>query len=55
MGDVPRSEEEKTILKEQISKHNKYSSAQFVIHVGDIKSGNTSYVMKKIMNWSQII
>lgn len=42
MGDVPRSEEEKTILKEQISKHNKYSSAQFVIHVGDIKSGKTA-------------
>ena len=42
MGDVPRNEEEKTILQEQIIKHNKYSSAQFVIHVGDIKSGKSA-------------
>ncbi len=39
MGDVPRSEEEKLILQEQISKHNLYSTAQFIFHVGDIKSG----------------
>ncbi|MFC1759976.1 metallophosphoesterase family protein [Candidatus Neomarinimicrobiota bacterium] len=42
MGDVPRSDEEKIILLEQIRKHNQYSSAQFVIHVGDIKSGKST-------------
>ena len=41
MGDVPRSDEEKTILIEQVRKHNQYSSAQFVFHVGDIKSGDS--------------
>ena len=41
MGDVPRSEAEKIILQEQISKHNRQSPAQFVFHVGDIKSGST--------------
>ncbi|MEE9571851.1 MAG: hypothetical protein V3W20_02250 [Candidatus Neomarinimicrobiota bacterium] len=41
MGDVPRSETEKTILQEQIRKHNKQSKSQFVFHVGDIKSGQS--------------
>jgi len=41
MGDVPRNDEEKTILQEQIRKHNQHSSAQFVFHVGDIKSGKS--------------
>ena len=38
MGDVPRNEEEKIILTYQILNHNAKSSAQFMIHVGDIKS-----------------
>jgi len=41
MGDVPRNEEEKVNLQEQIRQHNQQSSAQFVFHVGDIKSGST--------------
>lgn len=41
MGDVPRSEVEKILLQEQIRKHNKSSPAQFVFHVGDIKSGKS--------------
>jgi hypothetical protein len=40
MGDVPRTEEEKTILTDQILHHNARSTAQFMIHVGDIKSGS---------------
>ncbi|MBC8402557.1 MAG: hypothetical protein H8E14_13800 [Candidatus Marinimicrobia bacterium] len=41
MGDVPRSETEKIILQEQIRQHNQQSPAQFVFHVGDIKSGSS--------------
>ena len=41
MGDIPRSDEEKIILQEQINKHNEFSQSQFVFHVGDIKSGDT--------------
>ena len=41
MGDVPRSDEEKVILQEQINKHNEFSQSQFVFHLGDIKSGDT--------------
>lgn len=41
MGDVPRSEAEKIILQQQIRQHNQQSPAQFVFHVGDIKSGST--------------
>ncbi|MBC8402420.1 MAG: hypothetical protein H8E14_13105 [Candidatus Marinimicrobia bacterium] len=41
MGDVPRSEAEKVLLQEQIRQHNQQSPAQFVFHVGDIKSGST--------------
>jgi len=40
MGDVPRTAAEKTILTEQIVKHNQLSQAEFMIHVGDIKSGS---------------
>jgi hypothetical protein len=41
MGDIPRSEAEKVILQEQIQQHNERSQAQFVFHVGDIKSGKS--------------
>jgi len=41
MGDVPRAEEEKVILQQQIKKHNQLSSSQFMVHVGDIKAGST--------------
>lgn len=41
MGDVPRSEAEKVLLQKQIDQHNQLSPAQFVFHVGDIKSGQT--------------
>ncbi|MEE9572418.1 MAG: hypothetical protein V3W20_05185, partial [Candidatus Neomarinimicrobiota bacterium] len=41
MGDIPRSDDEKIILQEQIIKHNKLSQSQFVFHVGDIKSGDS--------------
>jgi len=39
MGDVPRSHKEETILQKQISEHNRLSQAEFIVHVGDIKSG----------------
>jgi hypothetical protein len=39
MGDVPRSAAEDTLLQRQIQAHNKYSQAEFMLHVGDIKSG----------------
>lgn len=41
MGDTPRSDEEKIILQEQISMHNKLSQSQFLFHLGDIKSGES--------------
>ncbi|NOY61362.1 MAG: hypothetical protein GXO75_20810 [Calditrichaeota bacterium] len=39
MGDVPRSASEDTLLQKQISAQNKYSKSEFMVHVGDIKSG----------------
>ncbi len=39
MGDVPRSASEDTLLQRQIEAHNKYSPSEFMLHVGDIKSG----------------
>ncbi len=39
MGDVPRSVSEDTLLQRQITAHNKYSASEFMLHVGDIKSG----------------
>lgn len=41
MGDVPRSEEEKSLLQKQIITHNRLSSSRFMVHVGDIKAGST--------------
>jgi hypothetical protein len=40
MGDVPRSTSEDTLLQKQIAGHNKYSQSEFMLHVGDIKSGS---------------
>lgn len=39
IGDVPRSIHEDTLLQRQIEAHNQYSPSEFMIHVGDIKSG----------------
>jgi len=41
MGDVPRNAREDTILQKQIIAHNKYSDSEFMVHLGDIKSGST--------------
>ena len=41
MGDVPRSEKEDVLLQKQVKAHNEKSPAQFMVHVGDIKSGKT--------------
>lgn len=41
MGDVPRSDAEKEILRRQIDRHNAVGRARFVVHVGDIKSGQS--------------
>lgn len=40
MGDVPYSSSEVPILRTQIQNHNKYSPSEFMVHVGDIKSGS---------------
>lgn len=39
MGDVPRSTAEDTLLQQQIILHNQQSASEFMLHVGDIKSG----------------
>ena len=40
MGDVPRSVVEDTLLQKQIVLHNQKSASEFMLHVGDIKSGS---------------
>ena len=40
MGDVPYSNADVTTLRRQIVNHNKYSPSEFMVHVGDIKSGS---------------
>lgn len=42
MGDVPRSVLEDTLLQKQIETHNRFSESEFMVHVGDIKSGKSS-------------
>lgn len=39
MGDVPRSAHEDTLLQQQIIDHNRHSNSEFMLHLGDIKSG----------------
>lgn len=39
MGDVPRSAHEDTLLQQQITDHNRHSTSEFMLHLGDIKSG----------------
>ena len=41
MGDVPRSAFEDTLIQKQIAAHNRFSPSEFMLHVGDIKDGNT--------------
>jgi len=41
MGDVPRSNTEDIIIQEQIKQHNEMSESEFMVHVGDIKTGKT--------------
>lgn len=41
IGDVPYGESQITGLKEKIDLHNNTSNSEFVVHVGDIKSGQT--------------
>ena len=40
MGDVPRSVHEDTLLQQQIVIHNRHSASEFMLHLGDIKSGS---------------
>ncbi len=42
MGDVPYGSSEVPTLQRQIRDHNKYSPADFMVHIGDIKSGSSS-------------
>ena len=42
MGDVPYSSSEVPTLLGQIRDHNRYSPSEFLVHLGDIKSGSTS-------------
>jgi len=41
MGDVPRQAWEDTLIQAQILAHNKTSAAEFMLHVGDIKTGSS--------------
>ena len=41
MGDVPRSAYEDTLIQKQIASHNRFSPSEFMLHVGDIKNGNS--------------
>ncbi len=41
-GDVPYSSSDDAVFQEQITGQNKYSPAEFFVHVGDIKSGGAS-------------
>lgn len=40
MGDVPYAPEEYGILVQQVADHNALSPSEFMVHVGDIKSGS---------------
>jgi hypothetical protein len=40
MGDVPREASEDLLLQRQIAAHNQYSKSEFILHVGDIKTGS---------------
>ncbi|HYM80621.1 MAG TPA: IPT/TIG domain-containing protein, partial [Candidatus Limnocylindria bacterium] len=40
MGDIPYGTGEVPILLQQIADHNRYSPSEFMVHVGDIKSGS---------------
>jgi hypothetical protein len=54
MGDVPRSAIEDSILQRQIEQHNTQSDSEFMVHLGDIKSGSTpceEEVYKKVANY----
>jgi hypothetical protein len=42
MGDIPYSSSEVPVLQQQIRDHNTYSPAEFMVHIGDIKSGTSS-------------
>ena len=56
MGDVPRSEQEDILLQKQIVAHNKFSPSEFMLHVGDIKSGGQpcdEAVYKKVSGYLQ--
>src|SRR5262245_30773916 len=41
-GDIPYSSSEVTLFQQQIDEHNLYSPSEFLVHVGDIKSGSTT-------------
>jgi hypothetical protein len=54
MGDVPRSAVEDSILQSQIEQHNAQSDSEFMVHLGDIKSGSTpcdEEVYDKVANY----
>ena len=58
MGDVPYSAGEIPTLQRQIRDHNRYSSAEFVVHIGDIKSGTSSCteaVCRDMAGWLRVL
>jgi hypothetical protein len=44
IGDVPYSNAEEADLEQHVDDHNLYSSSEFLVHLGDIKGGNTNCV-----------
>lgn len=54
MGDVPYSSSEAPTLQRQIRDHNRFSAAEFMVHIGDIKSGTSSCsesVYRNVAGW----
>ncbi|MGH9146395.1 MAG: PKD domain-containing protein, partial [Vicinamibacterales bacterium] len=42
VGDVPYSDSEKSEFQEHMDSHDLYSASEFLVHLGDIKSGGSS-------------
>jgi hypothetical protein len=42
VGDVPYSDSEKSEFQEHMDNHDLYSASEFLVHLGDIKSGGSS-------------
>jgi len=42
MADIPYGSTEATVLQQHVAEHNLYSPSEFMVHLGDIKSGSGS-------------